>query len=62
MTFSEGNRVRQDELQLPVFRQFTKNQLILLWDVESSDLSADKVTTFGLRPPELMFVNGLKLY
>ena len=62
VSFDEGNRVRKFELQLPVFRHFTANQLVLVQDVQTSDLSADKVTLFGLRPPELLFVDELKLY
>ena len=60
--FLEGHRVRSSELKLPAFRQFTPNQLILIEDVQSSHLSADKVTVFGLRPPELLFVEQIKLY
>ena len=62
VSFDEGCRVRNNELHLPAFRQFTGNQQLLLRDVQKSDLSADKVTLFGLRPPELLFVNELKLY
>ena len=61
-TFAEGVRVRNEVLRFPKHRQFTKNQVLLLEDVESSCISPDKITVFGLRPPELLFVSKLKDY
>ena len=61
-TFMEGIRVRKHVLQLPKHRQFTRTQIFLLADVETSSISPDKVTVFGLRPPELLFVSKLKNY
>ena len=61
-TFMEGIRVRKHVLQLPNHRQFTRTQSFLLADVENSSISPDKVTVFGLRPPELLFVSKLKNY
>ena len=61
-TFTDGVRVRKELLELPKLRQFTKSQTLLLADVENSFISPDKVTVFGLRPPELLFVSQLKDY
>lgn len=38
------------------FRQFSSTQQALILEVQNSDYSIDKITTFGLRPPELLFV------
>ena len=62
VSFQEAERVRRNEFQLPSFRQLSTNQLLLLQDVQASDLSPDKITIFGLRPPELLFVDEVRLY
>ena len=60
---AEAVRIRRDVLKLSNFRQFTKYQEILILDTEyRSRLTADKVTLFGLRPPELRFVTSLEYY
>ena len=61
-TFNEAERVRRHLLQLPSYRLMTKNQLLLLEDVEQSLIYPDKVTVFGLRPPELLVVQKMKDY
>ena len=60
--FAEAVRIRKKVLKLPKYRQSTKNQELLLADVEASSITPDKVTIFGLRPPELLFVSSLKSY
>ena len=60
--FAEAVRIRKNVLKLPKHRQLTKNQELLLADVEASSITPDKVTIFGLRPPELLFVSSLKSY
>ena len=60
--FAEAVRIRKNFLKLPKHRQLTKNQELLLADVEASSITPDKVTIFGLRPPELLFVSSLKSY
>ena len=48
--------------QLPPWWQFTElEQLILLNNLYSTML-VDKMTVFGMRPPELQFVNNQRLY
>ena len=49
-------------MQFPSCRLLTRNQVLLFEDVEQSSISPDKVTVFGLRPPELLFVEKLKDY
>ena len=61
-TFDEAVRVRRQVLQLPKYRQFTESQVLLLADVETSFVTPDKVTLFGLRPPELNFISTLSVY
>ena len=60
--FAEAVRIRKNVLKLPKHRQVTKNRELLLADVEASSITPDKVTIFGLRPPELLFVSSLKSY
>ena len=60
--FAEAVQIRKYILKLPKNRQLTKNQELLLADVEKSSITPDKVTIFGLRPPELLFVSSLKSY
>lgn len=56
-----GQQVRQ-ALGFPVQRLFTETQLILIKDACYSPLSIDAITAFGVRPPELRFVNSPTLY
>ena len=61
-TFNEAVRVRSEVLQLPKNRQFTESQILLLANVETSFVTPGRVTLFGLRPPELMFISNLSVY
>ena len=61
-TFNEAKRVRKDLLQLPSYRLMTRHQELLLEDAEQSSINPDKVTVFGLRPPELLFIDKMKEY
>ena len=54
--------IRQHHLQFPRHRLFTGGQKFVLESVNKTPFSTDKVTVFCLRPPELLFVNKLKLY
>ena len=54
---SEAHRVRQ-QMQLPSYRQFMSTQRMLIEDVETSNVTPDKITVFGVRPPELRFVDS----
>ncbi len=47
---------------LPLWRQYTDYETLLLKDQMFSNLSIDNVTYFGMRPPELRFVRSIKLY
>ena len=60
--FGESSRVREEILNLPMYRRFTVNQKTLCLDVEKSSISPDKITIFGLRPPELLFVDSPRKY
>ena len=44
------------------WRQFTKYQVIVIKDHTFSHVTTDKITTFSLRPPELLFVDSVELY
>ena len=46
----------------PPHRCFTDNQKLLIIDAEKSSLSPDKITVFGVRPPELTFVLKVEKY
>ena len=54
--------IRQHHLSLPAHRLFTRGQKIVLESINKTPFSTDKVTVFSVRPPELPFVNKLKLY
>ena len=54
--------IRQHHLHFPRHRLFTGGQKIVIESVNKTPFSTDKVTVFSLRPPELLFVNKLKLY
>ena len=49
----ETDKARRD-MGLPVFRQFTQAQLVLLDDFYYSKVTVDNITLFGFRPPELL--------
>ena len=52
----------RNELGLPVWRQFTEAQQILMADSKYQSLSVDAVSLFGMRPPELLFVRKVGDY
>ena len=54
--------IREHHLHFPNHRLFTPGQKIVLESVNKTPFSTDKVTVFSIRPPELLFVNKLKLY
>ena len=54
--------IRENHLNLPFHRRFTRSQKIVLESVNKTPFSTDKVTVFSLRPPELLFVDKLKLF
>ena len=43
-------------LRLDEWQMLSENQLLILDDLKMSNMSVDKVTQFGLRPPELKFI------
>ncbi len=47
---------------LPIWRQYTNSEALLIKDQMFSNLSVDNITAFGVRPPELRFVKHIKLY
>ena len=47
-----SNQVRQ-ELGLEEFRQHSETELVLLEDLKQSKVSIDRISEFGIRPPEL---------
>ena len=53
-----GAKLRED-LNFPVYRQFTDNQKILMADSLFQPLNLDAVTLFGMRPPELLFIERI---
>ena len=62
-TAKEGPaEIREHYLHFPNHRPFTPGQKIVLESVNKTPFSTDKVTVFSIRPPELLFVNKLKLY
>ncbi len=67
--FDSGHIVSQFYLRnialtnkLPVWRQYSTSESLLMKDEMFNTLSTDNVTAFGLRPPELRFVRHIKLY
>ena len=52
----------EDRQGLPVWRQFTNNQVIFAKQFKESKFSVDKTSTFSVRPPELIFVMRVELY
>ena len=59
--YARQNAIRRN-LSLPSHRQFTNNQTFLIIDTQKSCLTPDKVTIFGVRPPELRFVRNIEQY
>lgn len=64
--FSEGDQPQgvtwRRSLALPEWRQFTRSQEVLAYDSARSEIHPDPITKFGLRPPELLYVDSLRLY
>ena len=64
--FLEENVVRGQHLrqlrQIPIYRRFSEYQLDVILDEKDSPLSMDAITIFSIRPPELRFVNSVRLY
>lgn len=60
---TESCSVRQAVLRSCVDRQFTDDQRLLLTNTEKEHVLSDHVTTFGVRPPELLhLVRRLGMY
>ena len=56
------NQEIREKKQFPACRQFSDNQMKVIFDERSSSLSIDAITVFSIRPPELLFVNSVRLY
>ena len=54
--------IRENHLNLPFQRRFTRSHKIVLESVKKTPFSTHKVTVFSLHPPELLFVDKLKLF
>ena len=54
--------VRQDNKRMPLWRQLSNSELLILQDQKLSPFSIDATTVFGVRPPELRFVRKQCLY
>ena len=59
--FVEAMRVRNAMWQLPLWQQFTESEQLILVDNLYSIVLVDKMTVFGMRPPELRFVDNQRL-
>ena len=59
--FGRQSSIRHSK-DFPPHRCFTVNQKLLIIDAEKSSLSPDKITVFGVRPPELTFVLKVENY
>ena len=51
-----------DRRNLPSWRQFSHNQLLMIQQLQSSNFYVDKTTSFSIRPPELLFISRVELY
>ena len=60
--FVEAMQVCNAMWQLPLWWQFTESEQLILLNNLYSTMSVDKTTVFGMRPPELQFVNNQRLY
>jgi predicted GIY-YIG superfamily endonuclease len=54
--------VRNQILNLPEWRKISRSQELLLKDLLFCPVSVDKITVFGIRPPELEFVGHVGKY
>ena len=48
--------------EIPIWRQYSTSESLVIKDQMFSNLSIDPVTAFGMRPPELRFVRHIKMY
>ena len=55
-------KVRNQILRLPEWRRISRSQELLLKDLLFCPISVDKITVFGVRPPELEFVGHVGKY
>ena len=55
-------KVRNDIMRLPEWRKISRLQELILKDSLFSPVSVDKITIFGVRPPELAFVGHVGKY
>ena len=55
-------KVRNEILRLCTWRKISRSQELILKDVLFSPISVDKITIFGVRPPELGFVGHVGNY
>jgi len=55
-------KIRNETLTLPEWRKISRSQELILKDLLFSPISVDKITVFGVRPPELGFVGHVGLY
>jgi predicted GIY-YIG superfamily endonuclease len=55
-------KVRNETLRLPEWRKITRTQELMLKDLLFCPISVDKITVFGVRPPELAFVGHVGNY
>ena len=60
--FVEAMQVHNAMWQLPLWQQFTESEQLILLNNLYSTMSVDKMTVFGMRPPELWFVDNQRLY
>ena len=56
-----GQEVRIDK-GFPSYRLFSDYQMEVIKDEQSSPLTIDAITVFSIRPPEIRFVNAVRLY
>ena len=54
--------IRENMTNLPNHRLFTRSQKTVLDSLSKTPFSTDKVTVFSVRPPELLFVDSLRMY
>jgi predicted GIY-YIG superfamily endonuclease len=58
-----GQTVRTQEIRhYPQYRLFSNDQMTVIRDELQAPLSTDAVTIFSIRPPELLFVQEIRLY
>ena len=49
-----NNKLR--ELSLLEWRKYTNNEVQILKDIQQSSISVDKISQFGVKPPELRYL------